>query len=53
MVDEIKLIDTTLSTNLKLLKMINSSDTKEKEKIVLGIAIELKKFCNKLIEIYS
>tara|TARA_R100000655_G_scaffold104501_2_gene151775 strand:- start:270 stop:431 length:162 start_codon:yes stop_codon:yes gene_type:complete len=53
MVDEIKLIDTTLSANLKLLKMINNSNTKEKEKVVLGIAIELKKFCNQIIKIYS
>ena len=53
MIDELKLIDITLDANLKMLRMVNGSNIKEKEQVILGIAIELRKFCDGLIKAYS
>ena len=51
--DEMKLIDVTLDTNLKMLRMLDGSKVKDKEQIIVGVAVELKKLCDSLIKAYS
>ena len=53
MTDEMKMIDITLDTNLKMLRMLDGSKVEDKEKIIVGIAVELKKLCDSLIKAYS
>jgi len=53
MTDEMKLIDVTLDTNLKMLRMLDGSKIKDKKQIIVGIALELKKLCDGLIKAYS
>jgi len=53
MTDEMKLIDVTLDTNLKMLRMLDRSKVKDKKQVIVGIAVELRNLCDNLIKAYS
>jgi ACT domain-containing protein len=38
-----------LKTNLHVLKIVDTIDVKERAEIILSIALELRKLCNKII----
>ena len=50
---ELELLDFTLESNLKVLRLIDSCDSENKSAAVLIIATELKKLCNEIIEILN
>jgi len=47
--EELKLLEVCLKTNLHVLKIVDTIDVKERAEIILSIALELRKLCNKII----
>lgn len=47
--DELKLLEICLETNLKMLQIADTVNIKDRTGMLLGITMELKKLCDKII----
>ena len=47
--DELKLLEICLKTNLKMLQIADTVNIKDRTGMLLGITMELKKLCDKII----